>query len=107
MNQSSPLPKITKGRMKFFIGAKDLSGQVIVAEIVEANDFSGALLYLECEAQNAVGEGNYRLTAVNEQLPIAESGKRIAESVAQLLEAGSTDCADSHRFFSVREVTAP
>jgi hypothetical protein len=43
--------------MKYFIGAKNLTGQVIVAD-----------MKLERLAEEIVGRGKFRVTAVNEQL---------------------------------------
>jgi hypothetical protein len=54
--------------MTFFIGAKNLDGQVIVAEMIDADDFHSALAQLMDRAVDKVGRGNFRVTAVNEQL---------------------------------------
>ena len=80
--------------MKFFIGAKNLTGQVIVAEIVEADGLEDAVKTAHRRAAEEVGAKDadnpdglyYRLTAVNEYLAIAETGHRISERVADFLE---------------------
>lgn len=83
--------------MKFFIGAKDLTGRLIVAEIIEAKDFYAALLELQLRAQKIAGPGTvgahpkFRVTAVNEQSPLLAGNLKHpapAESaVAQFLDA--------------------
>jgi hypothetical protein len=72
--------------MKFFIGAKNLTGQVIVAEIIEAKDFSGALNELQQRAYFAAGPGQFRLTAVNEQIAMSDARSGMRDQVATFLE---------------------
>jgi hypothetical protein len=55
--------------MKYFIGAKEnATGRVIVAEFVEADHFHEAVKKVERLAEDLVGRGKFRVTAVNEQL---------------------------------------
>lgn len=67
--------------MKFFIGAKNLSGQVAIAEIIDATDFENALFTLRQQAAEEIGPGKYRVTAVNEldQYEHAPARARVAE----------------------------
>jgi hypothetical protein len=67
--------------MKYFIGAKDLEGRVIVAEMIDADSFMGAWNQARDRAEKQVGVGNFRVTAVNEQL--WENGR---PAVAEFLE---------------------
>jgi hypothetical protein len=78
--------------MKFFIGAKNLTGQVIVCEVIEAKDFYAALLDLQLRASAIAGSGpavdgkpKFRITAVNEQPPIHDT-RAVRGQVAQFLE---------------------
>ena len=70
--------------MKFFIGAKNLSGQVIVAEIVEADDFEDARCLAYGRAENEAGAGKFCITAVNEYLELGAVSFR--SPVASFLE---------------------
>ncbi|MEN3369981.1 MAG: hypothetical protein V7609_2124 [Verrucomicrobiota bacterium] len=82
--------------MKFFIGAKNLSGQVIVAEMIEAKDFYAALLELQLRAQKIVGPGTvgahpkFKPTAINEQIEFYDTrfANRDRPAVAEFLEGG-------------------
>jgi hypothetical protein len=67
--------------MKFFIAAKNLSGQVIVAEIIEAKDFDEALITAREIAEKIAGRGHYRITAINEYVELGSLslGSRVAE----------------------------
>jgi hypothetical protein len=78
--------------VRYFIGAKDLQGRVIVAEMIVAKDFYAALLELQLRAQSIAGAGpapdgkpKFRITAVNEQL--WENGR---PAVAEFLEGAQS-----------------
>jgi hypothetical protein len=59
--------------VKYFIGAKDLTGRVIVAAMIEADGFYQALRCAEDLAGAKVGPGNFRLTAINEQIEMHDA----------------------------------
>jgi len=73
--------------VKYFIGAKNLDGQVIVAEIIEADDFHDAVYKAQGRAFRCTGGAeNYRLTAVNEQIDMEAARKNVRGHVAKFLE---------------------
>jgi hypothetical protein len=73
--------------MKFFIGAKNRSGQVIVAEIIDATHFHEAVKKVERMAEDKVGRGKFSVTAVNEQLEIGSQASWMGSRTAEFLGA--------------------
>jgi hypothetical protein len=65
--------------MKYFVGAKSLTGQVIVAEMIDVCDFDDALITVTARAQQQAGPGNFRITAVNECLFSEPATERLNE----------------------------
>jgi hypothetical protein len=53
--------------MRFFIGAKDSKGKQAVAEMIEAQDFDAAYARAIARATEERPDGDFRITAVNEQ----------------------------------------
>jgi len=52
--------------MKYFIGAKDKNGIAFIADMIDAENFEAAYSWLDQNAKEQKGEGNYRITACNE-----------------------------------------